>query len=534
MKQLLAKTEPALGVPPKDFPERGQLMEAIHGLGDGACEVLSQIMLDKGSALEVRCGAAWALGEMNDKRAAPSLMKLFGERPHALLDAAALALGKIEVPGLVPQLLTQYLAGEEKTNLWAGRALDKLTNPVYIKELLPLLKHKEQKVRATAASALGHIGDKNAVPGLVEALDDTNDGVVMFAAQALGQIGAPEALAPLNARFAKGGDVFVRRYVMDSIQAIRDKQGAAWATRQGIKPGKEGVPALITFLKDKDVAVRRSAAAELVQRDKDAAEAVGALVEALGDPDETVGKAAIEALVGIGAPAVEPLLAAVLKGTGESRSKGMATLYQLMAKRDPKTILAIRPFAKDLAGLLDEKDPLIAQAALTRLGMLGPDAEPAMPQILGKLADQKLGFLAALTLGGIGEKAVPDLLAALKNENKQVRAFAAFALGQIGVDGSRVMTLSIVFGGPLDAETMDTFRVGKNAADAVPALMGLLQDPDLVVRLMAVGSLGRMKKDAKAAVPLLKEAAKDKDPSLQKAAQQALNAILDVPEERAP
>jgi len=525
LKQLLGKTEPAMAFEPKDFPERGQLMEAVRGLGERACEVLCRIMLDTGETLEVRRGAAWVMGELNDKRAVGPLMKMFGETPYALPDTAAKALGKIDAPDLVPQLLALYLGGEEETNAWAGRCLQTLKRPSYVKELLPLLKHKEEKVRATAARGLGSIGDRGAVAGLVGSLDDGNDGVVMFAAQSLGQIGAAEALGPLNTRFGKGGDVFLKRYLMDAIQAIRDRQGADWATRQGIKPGRDGVAALVTALKDKDESVRRSAAAELAKRAEDAAEAGPALVEALGDPDEIVGKTAIEALVEIGAPSAVPLLGAILKGPGKGRSKGIATLFRLIAKRDREVIPALRPFVKDLAGLLEDKEAAVAQSAVTLLGMLGPDAAPAIPRILRKLGDPTLGPPAAVTLGGIGEKAVPDLVEALKDENRLVRALAAFALGQVGVDSRIVLMMSVAYGAPPDAEAMDHFRIGRNATQAVPALMGLIKDSDPGVRLMAIASLGRMKGDAREAVPLLEEAAKDKDANMQKAAQRALKQI---------
>ena len=45
----------------------------------------------------------------------------------------------------------------------------------------------------------------------------------MLAAQALGKIADPAAKPALNARLEKGGDVFMRTYLLDAIKAIDAK-----------------------------------------------------------------------------------------------------------------------------------------------------------------------------------------------------------------------------------------------------------------------------------------------------------------------
>jgi HEAT repeat protein len=90
--------------------------------------------------------------------------------------------------------------------------------------------------------------------------------------------------------------------------------------------------------------------------------------------------------------------------------------------------------------------------------------------------DKDVRSAAAYALGGIGKDAkdaVPALILVLQDKDKDVRSNAANALG----------------------------RIGKDAKDAVPALILVLQDKD--VRSNAANALGRIGKDAKDAVPAL-------------------------------
>ncbi len=86
-----------------------------------------------------------------------------------------------------------------------------------------------------------------------------------------------------------------------------------------------------------------------------------------------------------------------------------------------------------------------------------------------------LGFRCARSLGKIGLSA---LIAALKDEDKEVRGRAANALGQIG----------------------------PAAKEAVPALIAALKDEDRLVRLHAAWALGQI---GPAAIPALEAAARD-------------------------
>jgi HEAT repeat protein len=122
------------------------------------------------------------------------------------------------------------------------------------------------------------------------------------------------------------------------------------------------------------------------------------------------------------------------------------------------------------------------------------------PDAKGKvLALEELGKLGLLSRD-LTEKALPDMLKALKDKDAAVRAAAAEAVGKCDPD----------------------------PADAVPALVGLLKnDKEEKVKIAAANGLGHMGEKAKDAVSDLKEIQKagDKKSRLTKAAQDAMRSI---------
>ena len=107
---------------------------------------------------------------------------------------------------------------------------------------------------------------------------------------------------------------------------------------------------------------------------------------------------------------------------------------------------------------------------------------------------------AADALGEIGPnaaEATPALVAILKDPNQEVRWSAADALG----------------------------KIGPNAAEAVPALVTALKDPEKKVRGRAALALGKIGPRAAEAVPALAEALKDQDADVRGRAAAAFEGI---------
>ena len=79
-------------------------------------------------------------------------------------------------------------------------ALGRIDDPRAINPLINTLNDTDEDVwvRSTAASALGVIGDRRALEPLVTALNDSNKDVRQWTAEALGRIGDSRAIQPLR------------------------------------------------------------------------------------------------------------------------------------------------------------------------------------------------------------------------------------------------------------------------------------------------------------------------------------------------
>jgi HEAT repeat protein len=202
---------------------------------------------------------------------------------------------------------------------------------------------------------LGKLGDPQAVPALIQALGDSDwDDVRRAAAEALGKLGDPQAVPALSV-WAHAGEDAAR----DALQTL-------------------GHPML-----DLPQAVAQVAAQG----------AWGVLIRALTCTQVR------EVVVGLGAPAVPPLIQA-----------------------------------------LGDSDRAVRRAAAEALGAIGdPQAVPALIQALGDIATccslvrQRRRWAAAWALGDLGDpQAVPALIQALGDSDRAVRRAAAWALGAIG------------------------------------------------------------------------------------------------------
>jgi HEAT repeat protein len=227
--------------------------------------------------------------------------------------------------------------------------------------------------------------------------------------------------------------------------------------------------------------------------------------------------------------------------------------------------------------LLDElgdADFAAQYAAMKRLLQLGPDGADAVPDLVRLLGSPRLEtrMVAAKTLGHIGRAArpaVPTLRAMLKEARPPVRLLAAEALSRIDPTVSEALhPLVAEFARPEDSSFRGNLRIelpkGLPDSDisveslpesiarfgerAVLALAELLDNTDLdewsaksssaqcgaKERLQAAKLLADLGPEAKAAVPALVRALKDKDPFIREAAAGALGRIGPAAKEAAP
>ena len=508
---------------------------------------------------DVREAAAKALGEIGDARAVEPLIAAslqdkgsvgdvkygFSGVSYRVRPAAAKALVSIGVPAVQP-LIAALGDGDEDVRRAAAGALGQIGDPRAVEPLIAALRDKNSDVRRRAAEALGKLRDARAVDPLIAALKDQNMYACKAAAGALGQIGDPRAVEPLIAALSnENGDV---------------RKAAAGAL---VKIGVPAVEPLIAVLRwDKDV--RQAAAGALGQIGD--ARAVEPLITALKDKDKYVCLAAVKALgnlgwqpdqseagavywvekrkwhkcVEIGAPAVEPLIAA-LNDRESVRKAAANTLGQIGDAR------AVEPL---IAALKDEYWS-VCQAAAGALVKIGVPAVEPLIAVLRWDKDVRQGQAAAGALGQIGDaRAVEPLIAALKEEIRSVRRDAATALGQIG-DARAVEPLIAALKDqdmytceaaaealdnlgwqPHRSETGAVYWVAKRqwnrcveiGTPAVKPLIAALKDKDNKrVRAAAAGALGQIG-DRRAVEPLI-AALKDQDMYTCEAAAEALDNL---------
>jgi HEAT repeat protein len=115
------------------------------------------------------------------------------------------------------------------------------------------------------------------------------------------------------------------------------------------------------------------------------------------------------------------------------------------------------PFLKPYIHEADERRGKAAEA----FRVLGPLAKPAIPELVLILKDPETSEESAFCLAFIGADGIPLLVQALTNSDPQVRCCAAWAVGSEGAA----------------------------ARSAVPALLGMLNDPEVSVRGFVTNAL---------------------------------------------
>jgi HEAT repeat protein len=396
------------------------------------------------------------------------------------------------------------------------------------------LQAKNAKERWEAAQALGNLDFRGAeghrekaLEALGRALGD-RDGTLRFAAAGslacYGQHAVPVFLGAL-----KHADARVRRQAVEGLERFGAKgfRGRLIIERPGAFPVRPEsyLPALADVLrKDKDAEVRKATARALAEAGRPA---VPLLDAAAKSGDVEARKLAVGALGRIRKPAVPALI-------GVLRRKSEDAEVRLLAVRALGQIRAeARQAVPALAELLKENDEDLRTAGAEVLGNLGDEAGEALPALLtaskcrddsGKVARQALDRIRKAP-----RSAAPALLPLLKDPEPYVRLKAIEALCELEEGDKECLAALLELVKRRDSKVRQhaarlLYRYGSAAKQAVPALMEVVRnDADPQSRILAIGALGAIGPDAKAAIPLLKSVQEDKQ--LTFAVQAALKKI---------
>ncbi|HID99598.1 MAG TPA: hypothetical protein EYP59_04825, partial [Thiotrichaceae bacterium] len=472
-----------------------------------------------------------ALGTIDSPQSINILLTALDDTEETVRDAAIESLDTLDDIRVLRFLVAVRDDNSKGQNALLKKILSDLDNPSAPELLSPLLQEKNKEVRQSVVSALGRLGDSKAVEPLIRLLKDENAEVRKSAVSALGRLGDSKAVEPLIRLLKKDEDAKVRESVVKNLPHFKDITvlHSLINLRNDILIDLDDlrevlsdlddpklVEILIPLLKDGNSIVL-SHVAWLLGRLGDA-KAVGSLIPLLEDENSKVRASVAQALGRLGDAKVVDSLIALLE---DKNSEVRASVSQALGRLgDAETVDSLIPLLKD-------KNSHVRESVAQALGSLG-DVK-VVDSLIALLKDYnfRVRYKTAQALVNLGSpKALRPLVLAthksietphnpfsarldanflnlliqkfdysllielLKDENADVRNYAAKALGYLG-----------------DSKTVD-------------ALIALLKDENIKVRNSATKALGNLG-DSKAIEPLIL-LLKDENAQMRNSAIQAL------------
>ena len=439
---------------------------------------------------DIKRAAAQSLEEISNVVASPLPEPTLAEWQQSLSDRnaqvrkdAAAELGKLgkEAAAAIPKL-TELLS-DEVTRDVALEALGQMGSAAI--ESVPVIVAKIPGCNSMtcpymykAAEVLGKIGKEDpegVVPELEKGLAAQKWNVRWVAATVCGKLGENSlGLVPQLRRLSKyDKDADIKRAAAQSLEEISNVVAS---------PLPE--PTLAEWqqsLSDSNAQVRKDAAAELGKLGKEAAAAIPKLTELLSD--EVTRDVALEALGQMGSAAIEsvPVIVAKIPGCNSMTCPYMykaAEVLGKIGKEDPEGV--VPELEKGLAA----QKWNVRWVAATVCGKLGENSLGLVPQLrrlskyemdadIRKAAAQSLEEISNVVASPLPEPTLAEWQQSLSDRNAQVRKDAAAELG----------------------------KLGKEAAAAIPKLTELLSDE--VTRDVALEALGQMGSAAIESVPVI-------------------------------
>jgi HEAT repeat protein len=520
--------------------------------------------------------------------------------------SATRALRQSATKEQVAELLASFERDHQNFSILSG-ALQVLVamNRDVAGPLIELLEDGHQNVRMHAALALGGLGDRSAVAALMRALEDEDTNVRFHAIEALGRLGAPEAV-PVLAAVAEREDFFVAFPAIDALARIQDpivvptllsllSHGLlrpAIVDALGALGDEDCILALASLLseRDADAGPVLAAIAAIAERYEETLGAGGVIAEmtraalsagaadrvcdvAVSAPEHRraalavagwlgerglaalmtgLGSAELQpvvdaAVLGIGAPAIAPLLQrladdsrdvrlhaiALLGRLGDRRATG--ALVDMLRSHDTETVKAslgalasiADPHAVDaVIPLFGHPDFMVRQGALAAVRAagderLGDRVRPAFRDPAAHVRECAVRVAGYFRL----DDCLADIVAALGDPDEDVRRAAIEQLPAIDAAGSTERLIEAMRSESARNRAAAAHALRQIAAPAVePALIAALEDDAPWVRYFAAGSLEQRGSDACVPV-LLRVAAEDEAPPARIAAIKALSVI---------
>ncbi len=455
------------------------------------------IILSASKDGDLRVAAVESLGSIADHSASDALFAAARDERADVRDAALKALARI---GVSADRLTADLASNKwQVRVAAASMLGRLGDSGSVPALIGALRDEDSRVRIETARSLGRFGDGRAVSGLIGLLEDANSEVRVEATLALGQLKDSRVL-PALARLLNERDMRVSFAAAESLARLEDARALGllidqlkspdWRVRSRStqvlarvvtdRPLDQTIKPLASCLADKDPVVRYYASEALIAM---ADRSVPAVIEFLKSPRESERQRAARVLWRIGAPAVEPLIAVVHDSgmASETRASAAHALGVIADKRATKPLLA----------LLRDERYFVRQQAAWALGQMGESAVVNVVE-MARSSAPATREAAIEALGNIRSSGSIDaLIAALSDQNQNVRAAAVKALGETGDRRAVSYLVSILRDDSTSLRSQASTALARLGKVALPALVAALDDSKPAVRQFAAEALGK-------------------------------------------
>ncbi len=190
-------------------------------------------------------------------------------------------------------------------------------------------------------------------------------------------------------------------------------------------------------------------------------------------------------------------------------TNGIPTLLKILSATDRnKKAVTAKLESKELKqgfkGQYADVDDL-RSLAVSGFGVLGTNAEPAIPQLTRMLHDPETQFQAACVLTGTGPKGFAIITNAMNDPD--LAGMIIVAINQHGGGDPKVVTQiyinALKSSNPIIRGNAADFLAGKDPAVAVPALVPMLDDSEYYPKARAAGALESYGPAARLAAPKL-------------------------------
>jgi HEAT repeat protein len=418
--------------------------------------------------------------------------------------SAANALGAIHHRDACDALIAALQDEHVNVRYAAVEALSKIPSQQSVIPLTRILESDEEWLKLPAISALGHIGDYRATPYLIKMVQQSL--YRQTAIEALGNIGDErgipciiEALNSIDKEIRRSAVLAMENMArkLDKFQAIL-QQPSTYRTFFRSACTEQIMHYLIEFTNEKDYTLVMAAIKLLGWSGSQ--EAAYVLLEKLGD--EQLLEAVASALIQIGENAITPLAHAY--ETSKSLEKKLLIIDSL---RELGGELALRLL---LNYLKESKEELLVHALIKSLNhqafisLLVTDKHPEPARYFEPILTSVKQYLKsphpliraeAVYLWGqlIGVEAFDDILNATKDAHPAVRVNAIKHLGLFAKGDQELTQHLIIFLSDDHPQIRRQAAISlgdSENAEAFPALLLVLDDPDAMVRRAAVTGLG--------------------------------------------